>query len=75
MDRSMIRTCLFAAFLATTLATGVVGQTPTTPENGDETYQPTAGQRGKDVVWIPSPDSGTSTRTVESAIRPTSSSD
>ena len=52
----MIRVRLFAAFLATTLATGVVAQTSTTPEQGDEIYQPKAGQRGKDVVWIPTPD-------------------
>lgn len=51
----MIRARLFAALLATTLATGVVAQT-TTPEHGDALYQPSSGQPGKDVVWVPTPD-------------------
>ena len=26
------------------------------PEHGDEVYQPTVGQAGKDVIWVPTPD-------------------
>jgi hypothetical protein len=55
MERSMMRTRLFAAFLATTLAIGVVAQTAT-PEHGDALYAPSSGQPGKDVVWVPTPD-------------------
>jgi SAM-dependent methyltransferase len=55
MERSMMRTRLFAAFLATILATGVVAQTAT-PEHGDALYAPSSGQPGKDVVWVPTPD-------------------
>ena len=51
----MIRARLFAALLATALATGVVAQT-STPEHGDSIYQPSSGQAGKDVVWVPTPD-------------------
>ena len=55
MDRSMIRARLFAALLATTLTTAVVAQI-STPEHGDSIYQPSSGQAGKDVVWVPTPD-------------------
>ena len=27
------------------------------PEHGDEVYQPSVGQAGKDVIWVPTPDS------------------
>ena len=52
----MICRTLVAAFLAATLATGVVAQNSITPEDGDAIYQPSSGQPGKDVVWIPTPD-------------------
>jgi hypothetical protein len=26
------------------------------PEHGDDVYQPTVGQAGKDVIWVPTPD-------------------
>ncbi|HEY5758096.1 MAG TPA: methyltransferase domain-containing protein [Steroidobacter sp.] len=51
----MIRARLFAALLATTLTTAVVAQI-STPEHGDSIYQPSSGQAGKDVVWVPTPD-------------------
>ena len=43
------RTLLFALYLLLA-AGGVAAQTP------PETYKPVAGQPGKDVVWIPTPD-------------------
>lgn len=51
----MIRARIFAALLATTLTTAVVAQI-STPEHGDSIYQPSSGQAGKDVVWVPTPD-------------------
>jgi hypothetical protein len=41
-------------FLALFLAGTAVAQTK--PELGDEVYQPTVGQAGKDVIWVPTPD-------------------
>ena len=32
------------------------GAAQVSPETGNEVYQPTPGQAGKDVVWIPTPD-------------------
>ena len=40
---------LFAALCFAAAATGALAQAPREP------YQPTMGQQGKDVVWIPSP--------------------
>jgi len=45
---------LAAAVLAFAAA-GVVAQTPA-PQYGDEIYRPNMGQSGKDVIWIPTPD-------------------
>lgn len=49
-----VRARLFAAMLAASIATVCVAQPK--PEHGDETFQPTVGQPGKDVVWVPTPD-------------------
>jgi len=51
----MIGSRLACALLALILALG--GAAEVTPEAGNEVYQPTPGQPGKDVVWIPTPDS------------------
>jgi SAM-dependent methyltransferase len=40
--------------LALFVAAGATAQTK--PEHGDEVYQPTVGQAGKDVIWVPTPD-------------------
>ena len=55
----MLLARFFSAVLAATLATATFAQdaTPPNPELGDRIYQPTLGQSGKDVVWIPTPDS------------------
>jgi SAM-dependent methyltransferase len=50
----MLRARLFAALLAAILATAVAAQTK--PEHGDDKYQPSVGQPGKDVIWVPTPD-------------------
>ena len=50
----MIRARLFATVLATSLATAVLAQAK--PEYGDEVFQPSVGQAGKDVIWVPTPD-------------------
>lgn len=42
-------TTLFVCF---SLASGLFGQTPAT----QKPYEPTVGQAGKDVVWVPTPD-------------------
>jgi SAM-dependent methyltransferase len=55
-DRPLIRARILAALLAVTAATGVAAQTQTKPWHGDEVYQPSVGQTGKDVVWVPTPD-------------------
>jgi SAM-dependent methyltransferase len=47
---------LLAALLAATLTSAVAEEWPRNPELGDRLYQPTLGQAGKDVVWIPTPD-------------------
>jgi hypothetical protein len=41
---------LVALFVATT------AMAQPKPEHGDEVYQPTVGQAGKDVIWVPTPD-------------------
>lgn len=43
-----------ALFLSLFVATAAMAQTK--PEHGDEVYQPTVGQAGKDVIWVPTPD-------------------
>ncbi len=43
-----------ALFLALSVATTAMAQPK--PEHGDEVYQPTVGQAGKDVIWVPTPD-------------------
>ena len=53
----MVLARLLAAFLAASLTTAVAQEAPPNPQLGDEIYQPTMGQSGKDVVWIPTPDS------------------
>jgi Methyltransferase domain len=50
----MIRARLLAAVLAASLATTVAAQQK--PEYGDEVFQPSVGQPGKDVIWVPTPD-------------------
>jgi SAM-dependent methyltransferase len=50
---------VIASRLALALAALVLalpGAAQVKPEAGDEVYQPTPGQAGKDVVWIPTPD-------------------
>jgi SAM-dependent methyltransferase len=41
-------------FVALFVATAAIAQPK--PEHGDEVYQPTVGQAGKDVIWVPTPD-------------------
>src|SRR5262249_59714536 len=56
-DRTMMLVRLLAAFLAATVTLASAQQWPPKPEPlGDEIYQPSLGQPGKDVVWIPTPD-------------------
>ena len=46
-----------AALFAATVSLASAQQWPPKPEPlGDDLYQPTLGQAGKDVVWIPTPD-------------------
>ena len=44
------------AFALVALVLALPGAAQVNPEPGDEVYQPTHGQAGKDVVWIPTPD-------------------
>jgi len=44
----------FPLLVALFVATGAIAQPK--PEHGDEVYQPTVGQAGKDVIWVPTPD-------------------
>jgi hypothetical protein len=50
----MIRARFLAAVFAASFASAVVAQTK--PEHGDEVFQPSVGQAGKDVIWVPTPD-------------------
>jgi SAM-dependent methyltransferase len=50
----MIRMPVLAAALAALLT--VTAHAQTKPEHGDEVYQPSVGQAGKDVIWVPTPD-------------------
>ena len=47
---------IVAPLLAATLTSAFAEEWPRNPELGDRLYQPTLGQAGKDVVWIPTPD-------------------
>ncbi len=38
------------------LMTSVIGMHATAQQGGDAQYQPTVGQHGKDVIWVPTPD-------------------
>ena len=44
------------AFVLVCLLVAQPGAAQVNPEAGDAVYQPTPGQAGKDVVWIPTPD-------------------
>jgi SAM-dependent methyltransferase len=44
----------FPLLVALFVATAAIAQPK--PEHGDEVYQPTVGQAGKDVIWVPTPD-------------------
>lgn len=44
------------AFALVAFALALPGAAQVKPEHGDEIYQPTSGQAGKDVVWVPTPD-------------------
>ena len=50
----MIRARILAALLAASVASVVAAQAK--PEYGDEVFQPSVGQAGKDVIWVPTPD-------------------
>ena len=45
------------ALVATFAAAGAFAQMSAPPQYGDEIYKPNMGQAGKDVIWIPTPDS------------------
>ena len=45
-----------AAFGIVALLLALPGAAQVSPETGNGVYQPTPGQAGKDVVWIPTPD-------------------
>jgi len=45
-----------AALLIWLLPTGAVRADSSEPTHGDVLYQPSVGQEGKDVVWVPTPD-------------------
>ena len=45
------------ALVAVFAAVGAFAQTSAPPQYGDEIYKPNMGQAGKDVIWIPTPDS------------------
>ncbi|MDH5287404.1 MAG: class I SAM-dependent methyltransferase [Betaproteobacteria bacterium] len=46
-----------AAALAICLSFATAALAQPKPEHGDEVYQPSVGQAGKDVIWVPTPDS------------------
>lgn len=48
-------TLRFAALLAAVVAASAFAQMPA-PQYGDDVYRPNMGQQGKDVIWIPTPD-------------------
>lgn len=50
----MLRARVLVAAFALALAAPAFAQTK--PEYGDEVFQPSVGQPGKDVIWVPTPD-------------------
>jgi SAM-dependent methyltransferase len=52
----MIAARPLAAAVALWLSVGAVAHAQLKPEHGDEVYQPSVGQAGKDVIWVPTPD-------------------
>ena len=52
----MIAARPLAAAVAVWLSFATVALAQTKPEHGDEVYQPSVGQAGKDVIWVPTPD-------------------
>jgi SAM-dependent methyltransferase len=50
----MIRVRVLVALLAASLTAAATAQPR--PEYGDEVFQPSVGQAGKDVIWVPTPD-------------------
>jgi hypothetical protein len=52
----MILVRFIAVLLAAQITTAFADDWPPKLEHGDQIYQPTIGQAGKDVVWIPTPD-------------------
>jgi hypothetical protein len=66
MEYAMIRSIIRASALSVALSVGfmapIAAQSASTDvtrkntEMGDEKYQPSVGQGGKDVIWVPTPD-------------------
>ena len=56
MTLARLLATLLAALLAATVANAATEEWPPNPELGDRIYQPTLGQPGKDVIWLPTPD-------------------
>jgi len=52
----MILVRFIVALLAATVTTAFAQEWPPKQELGDQIYQPTLGQVGKDVIWLPTPD-------------------
>ncbi|HEX6945393.1 MAG TPA: class I SAM-dependent methyltransferase [Casimicrobiaceae bacterium] len=52
----MIAARPLAAAAALCLSLATVAYAQPKPEHGDEVYQPSVGQAGKDVIWVPTPD-------------------
>jgi len=46
---------LFAAFLLSLFSALAFAQAQKAPSSAPQTYEPTVGQEGKDVVWVPTP--------------------
>jgi hypothetical protein len=51
----MLRIAILGAVFATLVGNAALAQNK--PEYGDDVFQPQMGQAGKDVIWIPTPDS------------------
>lgn len=56
MIRARFCGTLLAALLAASVTTACAEEWPLGQKFGDRIYEPTLGQPGKDVVWIPTPD-------------------
>lgn len=52
----MIAARPLAAAVAVWLSCTTLAFAQAKPEHGDEVYQPSVGQAGKDVIWVPTPD-------------------